>query len=495
MEKVLAIGAATVKLQAVRSQPPSAGAAEHEHSPDKALACAILFVEIRDYGTRSVADQLLCKQRLNSHVACALEGLSSSERIVLDTEAGIAVSFLGSAHTLLPVLRALLGNIAQNRDPHMRLPLHGAINLGPVRVAHEPNGHVNIVGDGISVAQRLLAFAQDGQILLARTFVEAVLAQDPRWAALFVYQGSRTDVHVRDHEVFELDMVALARAGDLRIQAPGVDRNAPAQTPAARRSRHRLVHGFGLVSALCLAISLALYWRDPGGSSPGQSAGPLPAVANSAIAPAVPPAPAKDTATPAGAASSAPPSPLTRDEASTASLSDRAAAKSDRSSASAPLQPKAVAAPSQQKPVRSAPPRAKHATTTPAAAKTAQRREPGALPAPRSASAHPARESPQPWRAAEGAWPVSAEHNGGKVKAAALSANTNALVTLAISPWGEVFVDGRSVGVSPPLRELELSIGKHRVTVRNGELKPFEQELELTSNQTVRIRHKFAQRS
>jgi hypothetical protein len=30
-----------------------------------------------------------------------------------------------------------------------------------------------------------------------------------------------------------------------------------------------------------------------------------------------------------------------------------------------------------------------------------------------------------------------------------------ALVMFAISPWGEIFLDGKSAGVSPPLAELE----------------------------------------
>lgn len=69
-----------------------------------------------------------------------------------------------------------------------------------------------------------------------------------------------------------------------------------------------------------------------------------------------------------------------------------------------------------------------------------------------------------------------------------------ALVLLAVSPWGEVFVDGRSMGVSPPLTELELPQGKHRIVVRNSDFKPYDEEIELGSNQTMRIKHKFVRR-
>jgi serine/threonine-protein kinase len=67
------------------------------------------------------------------------------------------------------------------------------------------------------------------------------------------------------------------------------------------------------------------------------------------------------------------------------------------------------------------------------------------------------------------------------------------LVQLAISPWGEVYVNGKSAGVSPPMVELELKPGKYLIEVRNGEFKPYQEEVELGSHQTFRIKHKFTQ--
>jgi hypothetical protein len=57
-----------------------------------------------------------------------------------------------------------------------------------------------------------------------------------------------------------------------------------------------------------------------------------------------------------------------------------------------------------------------------------------------------------------------------------------------------VFVDGKSAGVSPPLAELELTPGKHRIVVRNGSFKPLQEDVELGSNETIRIKHKFVSR-
>ena len=65
---------------------------------------------------------------------------------------------------------------------------------------------------------------------------------------------------------------------------------------------------------------------------------------------------------------------------------------------------------------------------------------------------------------------------------------------LAVSPWGEVMVDGKSAGVSPPLSELELTPGTHHIEIKNGDFTPHLVTLQLESNQTIRIKHKFTQR-
>ena len=73
-------------------------------------------------------------------------------------------------------------------------------------------------------------------------------------------------------------------------------------------------------------------------------------------------------------------------------------------------------------------------------------------------------------------------------------AGPTALVMFAISPWGEIFLDGKSAGVSPPLSELELAPGHHRIEIRNGSFKPYLETFELEANQTVRIKYKFKER-
>jgi serine/threonine-protein kinase len=66
-----------------------------------------------------------------------------------------------------------------------------------------------------------------------------------------------------------------------------------------------------------------------------------------------------------------------------------------------------------------------------------------------------------------------------------------ATILFAVSPWGEVYVDGRRVGVSPPLDTLQLAAGRHRVEIRNRAFAPYRATVKLTSGKTLEIRHKF----
>jgi serine/threonine protein kinase len=65
------------------------------------------------------------------------------------------------------------------------------------------------------------------------------------------------------------------------------------------------------------------------------------------------------------------------------------------------------------------------------------------------------------------------------------------VVKLAISPWGEVFVDRKAMGVAPPLTQLSLPVGKHLITIRNGDSAPHSQTVEVKPGQSASVIHAF----
>ncbi len=64
---------------------------------------------------------------------------------------------------------------------------------------------------------------------------------------------------------------------------------------------------------------------------------------------------------------------------------------------------------------------------------------------------------------------------------------------LAISPWGQVEVDGNAVGTTPPLTRLSLPEGTHTVTVRNEDFPPHTATVQVGADKAVTVRHRFGQ--
>ncbi|MDA8107767.1 MAG: adenylate/guanylate cyclase domain-containing protein, partial [Betaproteobacteria bacterium] len=179
-------------------------------SPGRTLVCSVVFLDIVEYARKPVAAQLQAKQRCNELLAAALEPVAPRDRIVLDTGDGAAIAFLGDPEDALLVAMALRG-AARDRGA-AELTLRIGVNLGPVRLVRDLNGQVNIIGDGINVAQRVMAFAEPGQLLVSRSFYEVVSRLSQDYAGLFSYVGARTDKHVREHEVYAVgDSAAAAR--------------------------------------------------------------------------------------------------------------------------------------------------------------------------------------------------------------------------------------------------------------------------------------------
>jgi serine/threonine-protein kinase len=66
-----------------------------------------------------------------------------------------------------------------------------------------------------------------------------------------------------------------------------------------------------------------------------------------------------------------------------------------------------------------------------------------------------------------------------------------ATLTLAIAPWGEVFVDGESRGVSPPMVSLEVAAGKRQIEVKNDGASSYSTEIEFKAGEVKRLKYKF----
>jgi class 3 adenylate cyclase len=356
-------------------------------SAGRTLVCSVLFLDIADYSQKPVAEQLQLKQAFNQALGVALEHVASRDRIILDTGDGAAITFMGDPED------ALFAAVAM-RDLSPSVPVRLGVNLGPVRLVKDLNGQMNIIGDGINVAQRVMSFARPGQLLVSRSFYEVVSCLSRDYATLFRHEGSRTDKHVRAHEVYA---VVGATPGPRRVDEAELRTESTARGPAGWLAA---TGPLGLRRSALVAAPLAFLLIVAGG------------VAARSLLPGEKPRAKSEAPTPK-------PEPV-----------------------------KAVAA----------------APAAGGAAVIGPEAPPKKLIEKKAEKARPEK--------------LAKAQGAGRLE-------------LAVAPWGEVLVDGKSRGVSPPLRMLEVSAGAHTIEIRNSTFPAHVARVEVKPGEAVKIQHRF----
>ena len=171
---------------------------------NRTVICSIAFLDIVDYSKRVGQEQLAMKERFNTLIGEVVKDIAQNDRVLIDTGDGAALCFMGAPEDALFVSMNLRDLPRTPECEAMGLSVRFGINLGPVRMIHDINGHQNVIGDGINVAQRVMSFAEPNQIMVSRSYYEVVSRLSREYTLLFHYAGARTDKHVREHEVFEV---------------------------------------------------------------------------------------------------------------------------------------------------------------------------------------------------------------------------------------------------------------------------------------------------
>jgi class 3 adenylate cyclase len=471
----------------------------------RTFICSVLFLDIVDYSRKPVAEQIQLKDRFNTLISSAIQEIPTADRIVLDTGDGAAISFLGDPEDALFVAMSLRDTFAPEPNQPPEVPARIGINLGPVRMVKDPNGQPNIIGDGINVSQRVMGFAKTGQILVSRSYFEIVSHISENYNRLFSYEGSRTDKNVRDHEIYSVGDASADPAlkppsggprwtGDaLRLQtavATVATTVSATVTAAIERFVPRLGHwlnnrslayGTAVFSsgAFLLAVLTSVMGTPPEqyahppvkttskpskkvAKKPGQKP-PLEQIAKVATKEAAPrtgneTAPDKNVDAEPEDAAIAEPAPEPVKKRRFSFFSFRSAPETevvdDDEDVSESVDGEAAIGEGGESATISD----QIATVPPDAA------------SPKAVS--PDEASPE----SASSKPVYVDR---------------ATVVLAIAPWGEVYVDGDLVGVSPPLNKVELMPGLRTIEIRNGAFPGFSEKIELKAGQNIKIRHKF----
>jgi len=211
--------------------------------------CSVLFLDIVDYSKRDVTEQVRLKQRFNAVLTSALGHVEPEERVVVDTGDGAAITFLGDPERSLYVALEVFDNVGE-------LPVRMGINLGPVSLMKDLNGLDNVIGDGINVAQRIMSFAQSGELFASRVFYDVVSLLSEDYASMFRAEVTRADKHNRAHEVYAMSKAVRVgrRVAEAQSKAK-TQRRAPPQAPVERTpaqvfdaGTHYMVSGYSEAS-------------------------------------------------------------------------------------------------------------------------------------------------------------------------------------------------------------------------------------------------------
>jgi hypothetical protein len=340
------------------------------------------------------------------------------------------------------------------------------INLGPVKLVKDINGHPNIIGDGINVAQRIMSFARPGQIVVSRSYYDVVSNLASEYAKLFHYEGSRTDKHVREHEIY----VVGHHEGALQKAKDGMKDRASSTTPNQKTSatgastvtlsmpafvqdKKKLTFVAAGLAGLVLILGILVVYKKPS-SVDVAAASPPPATtpATGAQPAAGQPTTAQPTtAQPATQPQSEPPKPVDTSKAET---------KPDTKV----LEP-----------------------TPPASA------VPPAAPVPSAESSDKAARDvkKEGEKAVKDKAAADAASKGETKGDASKPGLPPATLVFAITPWGEIFVNGKSRGVTPPMKSIKLEPGKYKIEIRNTTFPPHAEIFELRARDEITVRHKF----
>jgi len=209
----------------------------------RTLVCSVLFLDLAEYSMLGVGAQIKLKHKFNETLAASLADLEARDRVVIDTGDGAAIAFLDDPERALFAAIAIFDNVGE-------LPVRMGINLGPVYLSKDINGQANVIGDGINVAQRVMSFAEKGELLVSRSFYEVVLLLSGDYAAMFQPRAAQTDKHNRAHELYAVShavrvgrRVAEAQAKLRSQRRPAAGAGMPQHATVSDAGSHFIVSG------------------------------------------------------------------------------------------------------------------------------------------------------------------------------------------------------------------------------------------------------------
>jgi class 3 adenylate cyclase len=429
---------------------------------NRTFICSVVFIDVVNYTTKSVQQQIAIKSQLNRFINEATKNVAFNDRIIIDTGDGAAICFLGDPEDALFVAMNLQSTIAgAGKSTEEPLFARFGINLGPVKLVKDINDRENLIGDGINTAQRIMNFAEAGQLLVSRSYYEVVSCLTREYADLFHYIGMRADKNIRNHEIYGIKQTIKQFTDPIQIETEVLEKK---EMP--------------ILGATLIKES----YKDP-------------------LPPIYAPVPENEGVT-ISSHSITPPEQSFRLKNLFYSSNFRLACyvfllivviipilflikrpySNSRETASpsqriSPVQVSGPEIPGKEdseniQPIKIVNPESGISPLVTSAVQESQREMPG----------KEASENVQPDKDA------NPEPENTTVESPPAR---KTIVQFAISPWGDVYLDGKNIGASPPLTNQSIEPGKHHIEIKNSSFPVYSRTFNAKPDEKLKITHKF----
>jgi TolB-like protein/Tfp pilus assembly protein PilF len=220
----------------------------------------VLFIDIVAYSKMAIDDQRAAVEKLNQIVQSTDEvrkAESENRLLKIPTGDGMALVFYRSPEA--PVECAL--EISRALKEHPRLKLRMGVHSGPVSGVIDVNGRVNVAGEGINMAQRVMACADAGHILVSKRVAQD-LHQFSHWRPHLYELGECEVKHGVKISLVNLFTAELGNSDRPRSLST-LSEKSDAAPVAVERLRPRKSAMILIICALIAALMVAgfLFWH------------------------------------------------------------------------------------------------------------------------------------------------------------------------------------------------------------------------------------------
>src|ERR1700726_2101399 len=203
----------------------------------------VLFIDIVGYSRLSINEQRAAVDELNEVVRASepfQKAEAASRLIKIPAGDGMALVFYTSPEA--PAQCAV--EIGRALKEHPRLPLRMGVHSGPVSGVIDVNGHANLAGAGLNVAQRVMACGDAGHILLSKRVADD-LGEYEHWRPLL-------------HDLGECEVKHGMRVSIVNLHADEVGNPQLPKKLQALKKRTARMRWAAVATAALLALAIAL---------------------------------------------------------------------------------------------------------------------------------------------------------------------------------------------------------------------------------------------